>query len=218
MEPRHVKQSILTISLLLLSSFIMACWRGEDKGTVTVTNTSGDKKVDDGTSNRNAAGNSNQAGDTGEAASNEFEGTAGSVSHKNYNGAPVLLREIRTAQQSGFDRVVFEFDGPDVPNYNVEYVDKPVYQCGSGDVVQVAGDGWLAIKFTPANAHTEAGQPTIADRERRLSLPVLKELEITCDFEAEVAIVLGVSSPNRYRVLNLSNPTRVVIDIKHKNK
>ena len=152
------------------------------------------------------------------ATSDEFEGTAGSVFHKTYKGGPVLLREIRTAEQNGFDRVVFEFDGPEIPNYQVEYVDKPVLQCGSGDVVQVAGDGWLEIRFNPANAHTEAGQPTIAYRERSLSLPILKELEITCDFEAEVAMVLGVSSPNRYRVLNLSDPTRVVINIKHKNR
>ena len=208
----------MAISLMTFSFFIMACGRGDDKGTVTVTNTSGDIKVDSGTNNQNAAGNANRAGDMSEAASNEFEGTSGSVFHKNYNGGPVLLREIRTAEQNGFDRVVFEFDGPEIPNYKIEYVDKPVYQCGSGDAVPVAGDGWLEIRFNPANAHTEAGQPTISGRERRLSLPVLKELEITCDFEAEVAAVLGVSSPNRFRVLNLSDPARVVIDVKHKNR
>ena len=214
MNPQHFKRSVMAIGLMTFSFFIMACGRSEDKGTVTVTTTSGDIKVD----NQNAAGNSNRAGDMGEASSNEFEGTSGSVFHKNYNGGPVLLREIRTAEQNGFDRVVFEFDGPEIPNYKIEYVDKPVYQCGSGDAVPVAGDGWLEIRFNPANAHTEAGQPTISDRERRLSLPVLKELEITCDFEAEVAAVLGVSSPNRFRVLNLSDPARVVIDVKHKNR
>ena len=216
MTPQLFKRSILIISLVLLSSFILACGRrSREASTITAVNGSGEPYVG---RNSNAAGNSNRAGDMGEASSNEFEGTAGSVFHKSYNGVPVLLREIRAAEQSGFDRVVFEFDGPEIPNYKVEYVDKPVRQCGSGEVAQVAGDGWLEIRFNPANAHTEAGQPTVADRERRPGLPVLKELEITCDFEAEVAVVLGVSSPNRYRVLNLSNPTRVVIDIKHKNK
>ena len=205
------KQSGLTISLILFSLFVVAC-AGKNE-----------------TNNQTSPGNANlqapnvqtqppAAAETRNASSDEFEGTAGSVFHKTYKGGPVLLREIRTAEQNGFDRVVFEFDGPEIPNYQVEYVDKPVRQCGSGDVVQVAGDGWLEIRFNPANAHTEAGQPTIADRERRLSLPIVKELEITCDFEAEVAMVLGVSSPNRYRVLNLSDPTRVGIDIKHKNR
>lgn len=210
------KQSGLAISLILFSLFVIAC-AGKNE-----------------TNNQTSPANANvqapnvqapnvqtpvpAAAENRNASSNEFEGTAGSVFHKTYNGGPVLLREIRTAEQDGFDRVVFEFDGPEIPNYQVEYVDKPVHQCGSGDVVQVAGDGWLEIRFNPANAHTEAGQPTIAYRERSLSLPILKELEITCDFEAEVAMVLGVSSPNRYRVLNLSDPTRVVIDIKHKNR
>jgi len=43
----------------------------------------------------------------------------------------------------------------------------------------------------------------------------VKELISTCDFEAEVEWVAGVASPNRYRVLELRNPTRLVVDIKH---
>ncbi len=205
MTLQHFKQNSLTISMLLFSLFVIAC-AGKNESN-----------------NQTSSGNANvqapppAAEENRNASSNEFEGTTSSVSHKNPKGVAVLLREIRTAEQNGFDRVVFEFDGPEVPSYNVGYVDKPI-QCGSGDFAQVAGDGWLQVRFNSANAHTEAGQPTIADRERRLSLPILKELEITCDFEAEVAVVLGVASPNRYRVLNLSNPTRVVVDIKHKNK
>ncbi|MBA2378972.1 MAG: hypothetical protein H0V76_05295, partial [Blastocatellia bacterium] len=44
----------------------------------------------------------------------------------------------------------------------------------------------------------------------------VKDLKITCDFEAEVTWVAGVASPNRYRVLELKAPTRLVVDIKHK--
>jgi hypothetical protein len=78
----------------------------------------------------------------------------------------------------------------------------------------VAGDGWLLVRTTPANAHTEAGQPTIRERERNLDLPNLKEIELICDFEAEVSWVLGLASPNRFRVLELSNPSRLVVDVK----
>ncbi|HYE95470.1 MAG TPA: hypothetical protein VD962_04635, partial [Rubricoccaceae bacterium] len=42
------------------------------------------------------------------------------------------LQAVRTAQQDGFDRVVFAFDG-EVPGVHVEYVDRPAYQCGSGE-------------------------------------------------------------------------------------
>ena len=128
--------------------------------------------------------------------------------------APAILGEIRTGRHKGFDRVVFEFRGGAMPGYHVEYIDRPVRACGSGDVVPVAGDGWLSVRLTPAQAHTDAGKPTIRYRERRLRLPVLRELQSTCDFEGEVQWVLGVSSPNRYRVMELTNPSRLVIDIK----
>lgn len=141
--------------------------------------------------------------------------TAGTIEKRKPGLAPAILGQIRTGRHKSFDRVVFEFRGSTVPGYHVEYIDRPVRACGSGDVVKVAGDGWLSIRLTPAQAHTDAGKPTIGYRERRLRLPVLKELQSTCDFEGEVEWVLGVSSPNRYRVMELSNPARLVIDIKH---
>lgn len=130
-------------------------------------------------------------------------------------GSGATLRAVRTARNAGWDRVVFEFDGADVPGYHVEYVDRPVRKCGSGDEAQVAGQGWLEVRITPARAHDEAGQVTVAQRERKLSLPVLRELELTCDFEADVTWVLGVASPNRYRVSELSGPARLVVDVQH---
>jgi hypothetical protein len=44
-------------------------------------------------------------------------------------------------------------------------------------------------------------------------MPIVKEYEFSCDFEGEVQVVLGVSSPNRYRVTELQNPTRLIVDI-----
>jgi hypothetical protein len=43
----------------------------------------------------------------------------------------------------------------------------------------------------------------------------LYELELTCDFEAVVTWVLGLESPNRYQVRELSNPPRLVVDVRH---
>lgn len=142
--------------------------------------------------------------------------TAGAVEKRRPNLSPVILRTIRTGRHKGFDRVVFEFRGSAaVPGYSIEYVDRPVRQCGSGDTVGVIGDAFLRVRLTPAQAHTDAGRPTIGYRELRTRLPLVKELQSTCDFEGEVEWVIGVSSANRYRVLELSNPRRLVIDIKH---
>ncbi|HWS55304.1 MAG TPA: hypothetical protein VN228_14300, partial [Pyrinomonadaceae bacterium] len=149
----------------------------------------------------------------GDHAEQDFRGTVASV-EKEGGGEPALLRAVRTASHEKFDRVVFEFAGARPPGYRVEYVDRPVRQCGSGEAVPVAGDAWLRVRLTPSNAHTEAGEATVKDRARRLAYPNLKELKILCDFEAEVEWVLGLASPNRYRVLELTNPARLVVDVR----
>ncbi|HEY6079835.1 MAG TPA: hypothetical protein VIW29_13570 [Polyangiaceae bacterium] len=140
---------------------------------------------------------------------------AGIVDVKGERRGVALLTDVRAARHDGFDRVVFEFAAETPPGYHVEYIDRPVRKCGSGEPTPIAGDGWLEIRFEPADAHTPSGAPTIAQREQVLALGVLKELEQTCDFEAQVAWVMGVSRPNRYRVLTLRQPTRVVVDVRH---
>ncbi|SEU27889.1 AMIN-like domain-containing (lipo)protein [Stigmatella erecta] len=127
----------------------------------------------------------------------------------------VTLRTVRTGRNEGFDRVVFEFDGPQVPGYRVEYVEKPVIKCGSGDPTELAGQGALQVTLTPAQAH-EGGTVTVAERARKPALPSLLELKLTCDFEGEVVWVFGTPKASQpYRVLELREPTRLVVDVQH---
>lgn len=142
------------------------------------------------------------------------EWTAGIIDRPQLNAPAATLVAVRTGTHEGFDRVVFEFEER-IPGYHTEYIDQPVRKCGSGKVTQLAGDGWLEVRMYPANAHTEEGQPTVAERERMPNLPVLSELELTCDFEALVTWVFGVESPNRYQVRELSSPPRLVVDVRH---
>lgn len=144
-----------------------------------------------------------------------FEGTAGIVERHRGGQEVASLRAVRTAKHDGFDRAVFEFSAETTPGYHIEYIDKPVRRCGTGEPTAVAGDGWLEIRLSPAIAHDELGRPTVEDRERALELPILRELELTCDFESNVTWVLGTASPNRYRVLELSEPPRLVVDVRH---
>lgn len=125
-----------------------------------------------------------------------------------------VLRGLRVARNDGFDRVVMEFAGGQVPGWRVEYVDRPVRQCGSGEEVEVAGDAWLHIRLTPAQAHDDAGNATLQQRERRYNLPLVRELEIVCDFEGQVEIVLGLSAPNEFRVTEVPSPARLVVDVR----
>jgi hypothetical protein len=124
------------------------------------------------------------------------------------------LRDLRWAGHDGYERVTFEFEGSALPAVHLEYIDRPVRQCGSGNPTPIAGDGWLEVLLSGAAAHTEAGEPTITPRESFPQLGNLREVEITCDFEAEVVVVLGVGSPNRYRTLVLEQPARLAVDIR----
>lgn len=126
-----------------------------------------------------------------------------------------LLRAVRAGRQSGADRLVFEFEGSGLPEWSVEYVDRPLRDCGSGDAVPVAGDAWLQVGFIGAQAHTEAGEPTSGPRRRAIDQDVVLELLRTCDFEGHVSWVAGVASPNRFTVTALTNPSRLVIDVDH---
>jgi len=123
-----------------------------------------------------------------------------------------VLTGIRAALHDGADRIVFEFSGP-LPGYKLEYIDRPVRQCGSGDVVELPGDAWLSIRFFPANAHDQTGRPSVTARDTSFTGRNLKRLKLICDFEAVVEWVAAVAHPQRYEVLELKAPERLVVDI-----
>jgi len=127
-----------------------------------------------------------------------------------------VLRHVETATASpGYDRVVFEFAGDSVPGYRVEYTTKPVQRCGSGDPVTVAGSARLIVRFEPAQAHDEQSSLAPAERHRTPGLLAVRELTLICDFEGQVAWVLGIAEPSEYRVSELTGPARLVLDVRH---
>lgn len=151
----------------------------------------------------------------GETSTETFEGTSGVSSKPIQDHHLAILKEIRSARHEGFDRVVLEFAENESPGYRIEYAKGYVRSCGSGEIVSLDGKGVLVIQVSPAQAHNESGQSTISARERELNLSVMKELKLICDFEADLQLAVGVSLRNPYRVLELSNPGRLVVDIKH---
>ena len=124
------------------------------------------------------------------------------------------LLDVRTAAHPEYERIVFGFGEGVVPGFRLEYIDRPVRACGSGDVVELPGDAWLSIRLEPAQAHTEEGRATIADRARVLDYENMKALRMICDFEGQVEWVVAASAPQRYRTLELKAPNRLVVDIK----
>src|SRR2546425_253746 len=129
---------------------------------------------------------------------------------------PRILRSVEAASGPAYDRVVFVFAADSVPGYHVEYTTKPVRRCASGDPVMVAGAGRLVVRFEPAQAHDDRGNPTPLERERVLGLAAVEEMKLVCDFEGQVEWVLGVMAAGPYRVLDSAGPARVVVDIRHR--
>jgi hypothetical protein len=148
-----------------------------------------------------------------------FQGTVSAVHRPPPPGlraSASILRTVHTAAQVGYDRIVFELSGDSPPGYHVEYSDRPARKCGSGDVVPVSGAARLLVRLERVQAHDERGNPTIVERERAPALPVLKEMKLICDFEGQVEWVLGVAARNGYRVLELTEPPRLVVDLRHR--
>lgn len=124
------------------------------------------------------------------------------------------LIEVRTAAHDEFERIVFRFAPDGMSGYKVEYVDRPVRTCGSGEVVDLPGDAWLLVRLEPAQAHTDEGEPTVAQRTRDLAYANMKRIKLICDFEAIVEWVIALNSSTPYRTLELDDPPRLVVDVK----
>ena len=127
------------------------------------------------------------------------------------------VRDIRAAAQTGFDRLVFEFNGSQVPGYSVKYGDKAV-ACGSGaDLTDFIGGGSapggvLLIDIRPAVAHDESGNLT-AVRDLTPNLGSLERAFRLCDFEGVVGYGAAISDEQPFKVTTLTDPPRLVIDI-----
>lgn len=221
---KKIRNNILP--LIIFTLLISAC--GETKTENASPNqntvqTNQNIAQDTGDNSANVAGNSstkNKSAKKDKTRSNTktpsgFTGTKERTARENDIDDTAFLSDVRTGRHDSFDRVVFEFSGAEMPGYYIEYIDNPVTQCGSGNTVTLSGNGRLEVRFTPAQAHTEAGQPTIENNVQNPNYQIIKQLRSTCDFEGYVTWVIGVSSLNNYRVMELQTPTRLVVDIQH---
>jgi len=127
--------------------------------------------------------------------------------------APV--QEVRTESHEGFDRMVVEIVGRGMPNYHVTYAEEPLRDCATGEPVEVEGVATLHVRLEPARAHDENGRPLFVESAPETGLPVLLDQRLICDAEGSVEWALGVASRNEFRVLQLTELNRIVIDVRH---
>lgn len=124
---------------------------------------------------------------------------------------PTLVA-IRTSHHPGFDRVVFAFQGGTPTHVRAAYVDRLVGDA-SGLPVRIAGRAILQVHIKPAQAHTDAGAVTAPGRTSYL-LPNVMTTVRSGDFEGVVGYGLGLAARTPFHVFTLSNPGRVVVDVR----
>ena len=120
------------------------------------------------------------------------------------------LTGIRAATHEGFTRVVLEFSGEGTPGvWRAAWTDEAVEQ-GRGLPIQVEGEAVLDLvidgtpmtateSLYPSGMHTRAG-----------------DLDVVSDgtFEDNTHVVIGAPTMRQFQIGFLSNPVRMVIDIR----
>ncbi len=126
-----------------------------------------------------------------------------------------LLTDLRFGANAGFDRVVFEFAGANLPEWSVAYDPGPFTEDGSGSPVPVRGQAFLRVQMQGGSGvNLDTGQVTYdgPDRLAGGSGPVI-EVVRTGDFEAVMGWVVGSEARVPFRVTALTSPSRLVIDL-----
>src|SRR5690606_25784816 len=122
-----------------------------------------------------------------------------------------LLTGISASHHTGFDRLVFTFDGPLPAQWTISEVPGIVAD-GSGLAVPVYGAAFLEITCSPAAAHDDDGGITVPLRMAP-GLPNLVEIVRAGDFEGIVTIGVGLVQAAVREAFTLTSPNRLVVDI-----
>jgi hypothetical protein len=139
--------------------------------------------------------------------------TTDPVAEAAWTGTPLLV-DVRAGRHKNMDRLVFEFRGGR-PGYHVEYVTE-LFQDGSGEPVLLRGRAILQILLQPAAAHDDDGNPTFTDGPPAVrDFAQFRQVADAGDFEGVLTWGIGLAGRTGVRVLTLSGPDRVAVDVAH---
>ena len=125
------------------------------------------------------------------------------------------ITDVRVGTHPGYDRIVFEF-ASGIPQTVIDAVLPPFYADPSGLPIDVSGTAFLRVvmhggtKVLPAGGTTYAGPTNFEPNFDQLA-----QLIEGGDFEAVSTWYLGLKGGGCLRVLTLTDPSRLVIDIEH---
>jgi hypothetical protein len=141
--------------------------------------------------------------------------TSGTISRQSDEGTkPTYLKEVKIAKNVGFDRVVFEFTGG-LPRYQIKFVKASDLVAPGEELIKISGKYFIDVNLQ--SLPTPEPEEKIADAKipkGNLKLPVVSEIKEIEWFEAVREFGIGLNAKKQFRVMQLSNPTRLVIDFK----
>jgi hypothetical protein len=120
---------------------------------------------------------------------------------------PPTLTGIRWGRHDRYDRTVFDFTGG-TPGYRIEY--GPLVGIGTGEPIPVAGAATLRVIF-------DGAFPGSVDLNRTYDplLPTLRQIRSGGAFEGRISFGLGLADRVGFRVLRLTSPPRIAVDVAH---
>lgn len=129
------------------------------------------------------------------------------------DGPSAKLGAIRAARHAGYDRVVFQFEGAEVPGYRIEYVRE--ITLGETDDQYLILQGGALVQATFQGSATEDYRPGTQTVPDRLTpgLAQVRQIGLAEDWEGVVRLGIGLDHRAGFRVLELHDPPRVVVDV-----
>src|SRR3989442_4147806 len=124
-------------------------------------------------------------------------------------GAAATVYDVRIAHHDGYDRLVIGFPTSNtMPQYQLtRQATSTFLRDASGQPVSL--DGSAGIRAVLRNADIAPGAPT----DLKPELPSIREVAQIGNFERVVSYGVGLATPACFRVLELSGPTLLLIDV-----
>ena len=125
--------------------------------------------------------------------------------------AVAFINDLRTGTHQGYDRLTIEFKNGQPATTELRTQTGTTFtNSPRGDQVTIAGKNGILVILHGADLHTNYSGST----DLKTGYTSLVEVRQVEDFEGVVQLALGVSGATCYRAFTLTNPDRLVIDIK----
>jgi hypothetical protein len=129
--------------------------------------------------------------------------------------ARAQITGVRVGTHADYDRIAFEFDAG-IPRYQIETATPPFYADPSGLPLQIAGSAfWKITLIGGTRVKPDGGSSYAGPTNFVPNFNALVQLKEGGDFEALSTWYVGLTDTSCVRVLALSDPARLVIDIRH---